>query len=187
MKNNMSLLNIPNLLTSSRVILSYFFVVDVLDDNVNRAIMILIIAMISDADGYVAKVLNQKTKFGELFDPFADSIFTLCAFFAVWYKGYMLLSWVLLLIFGSLLRGLGNVLMMKKYESILVTSSIWSKALGLFTWLVLMISLARFKYIDYIVWFAIIWTFVIGVKWLYKGIMVWMKNEHKTERDNSIH
>lgn len=98
-------LNVPNLITLSRVVLGFVFLglfwivkvkqlqsVTLFYINVTSFI-VFIIAIITDAlDGYAARISNQVTDFGKHFDPLADSIFFIivfCTFFIIglmpWY------------------------------------------------------------------------------------------------------
>ena len=68
-------LNIPNLLTIVRIILVYPFVVNFLNENYMKSLKFLIFSGLTDfLDGFLARVLNQQTKFGEILDPIADKL-----------------------------------------------------------------------------------------------------------------
>ena len=71
-------LNIPNILTLSRILLiPFFFVVYFLDVGWSNqvATFIFVVAAITDwLDGYMARRLNQYTAFGAFLDPVADKL-----------------------------------------------------------------------------------------------------------------
>lgn len=77
---------IPNLLTSSRIILVPIFIYFLFSDYEHGkfiALIIFIIAAITDAyDGKIARKHNLITKFGIFFDPLADKFLILSAFYA---------------------------------------------------------------------------------------------------------
>lgn len=79
--------NIPNLLTSFRILLiPVFLVVYYLPiEHANfLTALIFVIAAVTDAlDGWVARKLNQFTKFGEFLDPVADKIMVAAALIVV--------------------------------------------------------------------------------------------------------
>jgi CDP-diacylglycerol--glycerol-3-phosphate 3-phosphatidyltransferase len=79
--------NIPNLLTSFRILLiPVFLVVYYLPIEYANFLtaLIFVIAAITDAlDGWVARKLNQFTKFGEFLDPVADKIMVAAALVVV--------------------------------------------------------------------------------------------------------
>lgn len=79
--------NIPNLLTSFRIFLiPVFLVVFYLpyEYATTLAALIFVVAAVTDAlDGWVARKLDQMTKFGAFFDPVADKIMVAAALIVV--------------------------------------------------------------------------------------------------------
>ena len=77
---------IPNLLTSSRILLVPVFLYFLFSDFSHGKLLALIffvIATITDAyDGKIARKHNIVTKFGIFFDPLADKLLVLSAFYA---------------------------------------------------------------------------------------------------------
>ena len=67
--------NIPNILTFVRIILIIPFSINLLEEKYIKACEILIFSGITDfLDGFFARILNQKTKLGEILDPVADKL-----------------------------------------------------------------------------------------------------------------
>jgi cardiolipin synthase (CMP-forming) len=65
----------PNQLTLLRLIFIPFVITNVLDDNFRWALALLVLAGLSDAlDGWLARVLNQRTLLGQYLDPIADKL-----------------------------------------------------------------------------------------------------------------
>jgi cardiolipin synthase (CMP-forming) len=65
----------PNQLTLLRLIFIPFVITNVLDDNWHWALALLVLAGLSDAlDGWLARVLNQRTLLGQYLDPIADKL-----------------------------------------------------------------------------------------------------------------
>ena len=68
-------LNIPNILSLTRIIIIIPFVLYFLNDDYLLAATMLIISGLSDMlDGVVARRLNQITKLGKILDPVADKL-----------------------------------------------------------------------------------------------------------------
>lgn len=66
------MLTLPNLLSFLRIPLAFLF----LQENVFLRFFAIILAMISDGlDGFLARRYQTSSKFGTLFDPFADKFF----------------------------------------------------------------------------------------------------------------
>jgi cardiolipin synthase len=65
----------PNQLTLLRLIFIPFVVTNVLDDNWRWALALLVLAGLSDAlDGWLARILDQRTLLGQYLDPIADKL-----------------------------------------------------------------------------------------------------------------
>jgi cardiolipin synthase (CMP-forming) len=68
-----STMNIPNLLTLLRIILSPVIVILLIQGSFLKALIVFIVAGITDAlDGFLARVLHQQTVLGAYLDPIAD-------------------------------------------------------------------------------------------------------------------
>ena len=68
-------LNIPNLLSTLRIILIYPFIVYIISDDYIKSGIILGISGITDIfDGLIARKFNQITKLGKMLDPVADKL-----------------------------------------------------------------------------------------------------------------
>ncbi|MBW1901051.1 MAG: CDP-diacylglycerol--glycerol-3-phosphate 3-phosphatidyltransferase [Deltaproteobacteria bacterium] len=74
-------MTIPNLITILRIILTPIFIIFLLNDAYLPALILFVVAGISDAiDGLIARLFNQKSKLGAFLDPLADKILLVSAF-----------------------------------------------------------------------------------------------------------
>jgi len=74
-------MTIPNLITSIRIILTPIFVIYLINDRFLSALIVFVIAGLSDgADGFIARLFNQKSRLGAFLDPLADKILLISAF-----------------------------------------------------------------------------------------------------------
>lgn len=105
--------NIPNALTSLRVLLTVVIVLMVLyGQAINLIILIFLFAAFTDfLDGYFARKLKQVTNFGTAFDPVADRIL-LCATVLALILRYDL--YVLLFLFTREYIALPAIIFLKK-------------------------------------------------------------------------
>ena len=82
-------MNIPNMLTTIRILLVPLFLIFLLVDSIQSffwALFFFCIASFTDfLDGYIARKYNLVTKIGKLIDPLADKILTASAFIALAY------------------------------------------------------------------------------------------------------
>jgi cardiolipin synthase len=87
-------MTIPNLITAFRIILVPVFVIYLINDRLNSALLVFLICMVSDGiDGMVARVFNQKSRLGAYLDPLADKTLLVTAFVLLGVRGY-LPSWL---------------------------------------------------------------------------------------------
>ena len=74
-------INIPNILTVIRILLTPLFVIFLLKDLFHFALLVFTIAAISDGlDGLLAKYFNQYSVLGAYLDPIADKLLLASAF-----------------------------------------------------------------------------------------------------------
>lgn len=72
-------LNLPTILTLSRIVLIPFFVLSVYDHPVIGALVFSIASITDFLDGYLARRSGQVTKFGIIMDPLADKFLVISA------------------------------------------------------------------------------------------------------------
>jgi len=146
---------IPNILTSSRILLTPIFLYFLFSEFSHSkliALVLFIVASITDAfDGFYARKHNLITKFGTFFDPLADKLLVLSAFY-----GFMFIPildtevklWMIILIsFRDVVVTLLRMIM--EYKGITMVTSKASKmktTLQLSTIIFILIYLILFSY-----------------------------------------
>ena len=85
-------MNIPNILTISRIIMIPFFIFAFSNKMITFSTIIFLITCITDLlDGIIARKLNQTSKFGAFLDPVADKLMVATAlimltmYFPIWW------------------------------------------------------------------------------------------------------
>jgi cardiolipin synthase len=83
-------MNIPNLLSLFRILLVPLIVIFLLENSFVKAAILFAVSGMTDAlDGFLARILNQKTKLGAFIDPIADKALLISCFIALSIKGIM--------------------------------------------------------------------------------------------------
>ena len=123
-------LNLPNILTISRVVITPIFLFVILMENLPHrfliACFIFSIASITDAvDGHLARKNNQITNFGKFLDPIADKILTTSALLAFMSMGLCNI-WIIMLV---LVRefAIASVRMIAATNGVVIPANIWGK------------------------------------------------------------
>ncbi|OGC96689.1 MAG: CDP-diacylglycerol--glycerol-3-phosphate 3-phosphatidyltransferase [candidate division Zixibacteria bacterium RBG_16_53_22] len=122
-------MNIPNLLTIARILLSPVFMVLIIFENFYArlaATIVFIIAALTDlADGYYARKLGHPTGFGRFMDPLADKILVSTAFLSFVSLGYAR-GWMVMIIIVRefLITGLRS---MAAYRGMVISPSVLAK------------------------------------------------------------
>jgi cardiolipin synthase len=90
----------PNLLTLLRICLAPFLVVAVLQGDYALALILFVIAGLTDAlDGALARFLKQRSMMGQYLDPVADKLLLSTLFLVLMFKG-LIPAAVTVLVFG---------------------------------------------------------------------------------------
>jgi cardiolipin synthase len=77
-------MNLPNILTLTRVLLIPLFVILIINKYFDWALLTFAIAGITDAmDGLIARLTNQRTELGAYLDPIADKLLLSAAFISL--------------------------------------------------------------------------------------------------------
>ena len=92
------MLTVPNLLTALRALGIPLFLYLVAAERYTLAVITLMVAGATDyLDGKLARLLNQASRFGELFDPLVDRLYIASVLIAM-YLSSVVPVWVLLLV-----------------------------------------------------------------------------------------
>ena len=74
-------INIPNILTVARILLTPLFIILLIKNLFAHALIVFTLAGISDGlDGFIARYFNQRTVMGSYLDPIADKFLLSAAF-----------------------------------------------------------------------------------------------------------
>ena len=100
---------IPNLITIFRIVLVPVFVMLFIDRQFGAALLIFLIAGVSDGlDGFLARVLKQRSQLGALLDPIADKLLLITAYFCLGFAG-LVPNWLAVLVISRDLMIIGGM------------------------------------------------------------------------------
>jgi cardiolipin synthase len=92
------MVSIPNLLTLLRILLVPVFVILLIQESFLKALLVFFLAGLTDAlDGFIARVLHQKTVLGLYLDPLADKALIVTSFVTLSIMG-MIPPWLAVIV-----------------------------------------------------------------------------------------
>ncbi|MFW5730081.1 MAG: CDP-alcohol phosphatidyltransferase family protein [Desulfonatronovibrionaceae bacterium] len=81
---------IPNILSVARILITPGFVVALFNDQHVLAMTLFVLAGLTDAlDGFMARILNQRSRIGAMIDPLADKFLLLTSFVCLGILGWV--------------------------------------------------------------------------------------------------
>ena len=123
-------LNLPNILTISRIVITPFFLLTILTEDLPHrfliACIIFSVASITDAvDGHLARKNNQITNFGKFLDPIADKVLTTSALLAFMSMGLCNI-WIVMLVLTREFA-IASVRMIAAAGGVVIPANVWGK------------------------------------------------------------
>lgn len=123
-------LNLPNILTISRIVITPIFLFVILMESLPHrfliACLVFSIGSITDAvDGHLARKNNQITNFGKFLDPIADKILTTSALLAFMSMGLCSI-WIVMLVLTREFA-ISSVRMIAASNGVVIPANMWGK------------------------------------------------------------
>lgn len=171
------MINLPNLVTLSRVVLTGFVVSEILHSEWRLAFWMSIIAGSTDLiDGFLARIMHLKSQTGAYFDPIADKLLLSATYVALGMAA-AIPRWTVALIFGRDLF----ILAMAAYGYFFTTirdfpPSVWGK-LSTFAQIMAALAILNREAGGVVDSRPFIWVMVVGTAWsgIHYGWRGWTK------------
>jgi cardiolipin synthase len=170
-------MNLPNLLTTLRLVLLPLFLTLLVYRRPGPALAVLLLAAITDVlDGLLARWLDQRTAIGSFLDPLADKLLSVCGFVTLALIGPIPAWFVILVISRDVLISLGSLVLYLHDGRLEIVPSLTGKAamFGQFSTLVLTL-LVQLGAAGERSWRAVlastsVLTLVSGLQYLWRGL-----------------
>ena len=167
-------MNLPNKLTTFRVILIPFFVFfmlapDMTGINNYIAVAIFIVASLTDLlDGKIARKYNLVTNFGKFMDPLADKLLVCSAMICLIQTG-QLAAWIVVIIIAREFI-ISGFRLIASDNGVVIAASYWGKFKTTFQMLILNIQMSFFQILGMILTYvALILTVVSLIDYIVKN------------------
>ncbi len=166
-------MTVPNLITSIRIILVPIFTIYIINDRFLPALIVFMLAGLSDgADGFVARLFDQRSKVGAFLDPLADKTLLVTAFGTLSLRG-LVPSWLTVIVISrDFMILLGVLILFLSSTEITIRPSSLSKMTTCFQLLTVFIVLSQrhFHYSlhvnIYVFWVTGVFTIASGLHYM---------------------
>ena len=175
-------MNLPNKLTTFRVILIPFFVFFMLAPNMTGinhyiAAAIFIVASLTDLlDGKIARKYNLVTNFGKFMDPLADKLLVCSAMICLIQTG-QLAAWIVVIIIAREFI-ISGFRLIASDNGIVIAASYWGKFKTVFQMLMIIVLIANIQMPFFtvlgtiLIYVALVLTFVSLIDYIAKNVQV---------------
>lgn len=175
-------MNLPNLLTIFRLFVTSFFILAIHYGEFRIALWLFVVQAITDLlDGFLARVLGEKTSLGALLDPLADKAMLVSSFIVLYLKDIVPLWVTSVVLMRDLILTLGYLILCKLFRNIEILPS----ALGKLT------TFCQIATVVYVLWSDVrnyqnvffyataTLTIITGIHYVYRGLLI-LKNKGQT-------
>ena len=170
-------LNVPNSLTILRILLIPLIVGLLVYEHVEYALVTLMVAALTDAlDGTIARMANQKTRFGAYLDPLADKLLLMATFVTFSLLDMVPVWSVILVVSRDAILLTGTLLAHLTSTTIDASPTILGKATTLFqaSYMILVLALIA-QGLDPILLFPLLMmmsllTILSGLHYIFRGV-----------------
>ncbi len=171
-------MNLPNLLTLCRILLTPVLVILLLRQDYLGALFIFAVAGVSDAlDGAIARLMKQKTRIGAILDPIADKLLLASSFITLAVTGPVP-EWLAVIVISRDVIILFGVLILILFQGgVEIRPTVLSKCttlMQLATIFLVLVNLAAGwdgRILELAFWAAGFFTLASGLHYMYKGIV----------------
>ena len=172
-------MNVPNFLTLLRILLVPLIVIFLMDGAYLKALIIFFVSGITDAlDGFLARLLHQKTVLGAYLDPIADKALLVTCFLTLAIEG-IIPGWLTVIVISRdviILAGTFMLFMMSipfEIKPILVSKA--TTALQIITVLLVLCLKSLpgsfdFSWLLFLYWLTALFTVVSGLQYILVGL-----------------
>ncbi|MFH0868011.1 MAG: CDP-diacylglycerol--glycerol-3-phosphate 3-phosphatidyltransferase [Candidatus Woesearchaeota archaeon] len=114
-----NMLNIPNMITTFRLLLIPLFIINMIESNLNFALVVFTIFVLLDKlDGIWARATKQITNFGSVYDGFADYVLVVSAYITFYMTGLLESFWIIIFAIPSIVLTGTKIIQYSKIKEI---------------------------------------------------------------------
>ena len=176
---NGALMNLPNYITLIRIILIPFFINLMIYGYFSEALIVFVIACITDAlDGMIARLTQSKTELGAFLDPMADKLLIVSAFVTLVLMEMLPVWLVIIVVSRDVILVLGSIVIYFTEQEFKARPSLIGKTTTVLQLLVVTLSLMLKNYgmreglMPILHWTTAVFTIASGVQYVVRGMKI---------------
>jgi len=163
--------NLPNIITTFRLLLIPLFIINMIESNVNFALLIFAIIVLSDKlDGISARITEQITKFGRIYDSFTDYTLVISSVLVFYMMEILNFYWIIILIIPSIVLMITKTMYFSKLKEI--HSNPLGKIVVGISYVAIIAIVIDFIYKFHILVFVAILVYVYMIVDIYKSLII---------------
>jgi cardiolipin synthase (CMP-forming) len=174
-------MNIPNLLSIFRLVVTVFFVVAIEQEKYRLGLLLFVLQGVSDfVDGFLARVLNKRTALGAFLDPIADKAMLVSSYIVLCHNDIIPLWVTMVVILKDVVVACGFLILYIFVGKLKLIPTIWGKittTLQIITVVYLLWFGKSAPYQSYFYYVTVLFTVIAGVQYMYRGVRVLTKKE----------
>ena len=164
-------LNIPNIITTFRLLLIPLFIISLIELNTNFALIIgAVIILLDKFDGISARITEQITKFGRIYDSFADFTLIISSLFVFYMIDLLNLFWIIIFLVPSSILIITKITYFSKYKE--TSSGPFGKILVGISYVTIIALIINFTYNFYLLILVAILAYTYMFADIYKTFMI---------------
>lgn len=171
-------MNIPNLLTLARILLTPLLVIFLIDKKYELAFLVFVVAGVTDGlDGFIARIMRQKTRIGAILDPIADKALLASSYITMAVIG-IIPDWLAVTVISrDIIIVFGVMVLLLFHSGVEICPSIISKLTTLFQLLTvffvlggMVMKITCHPLVTSLYVITAVLTIASGLHYLYKGV-----------------
>jgi len=179
------ILNIPNMLTLARIIITPFIVYAIIEHQPVLALILMGIAGITDMlDGAIARYFNQRSTVGAYMDPLADKLMLISTIVSLYFIEQVPLFLFLAVVFRDMIIMVGAIAYEMVTHKLEMQPTIASKITTFLQIMLVLTVLSDMAWqlpgavvLQSVIWFTFAFTCISGLQYM----VVWMQKAVRSE------
>lgn len=170
-------MNLPNALSIFRLFLTIFFILSIHYQKYNTALILFAVQAISDLlDGFLARIMKEKTYLGSILDPLADKVMLVSSYIVLSANSIIPVWVTLTVLLRDIILSSGFFILYKLSSQTRPSPTIISKITTLFQMITVVYVLwsGTRVYGDYFFYATVVLTVVSGCQYIVRGIRILM-------------